>query len=317
MSEKFSDLGTPRRVWAIAAVHGDVDRLATLHDHLAGRFQVRDRLVYLGHYLGVESRTNAAVMDEMLAFRAALLAKAGMEPTDIVYLRGPAEEAWQRLLRLQFAPSPLQALERTLASGVEAYLRLYGVTVQDTKSVARAGSVAITRWTNQLRTAQRCAPGHEALTCVMRRAAQTQAAPDQRRMLFVPAGFDSTRSLEDQADSLWWTSAPFRVAGRAQTLYSRIVRGFNSVNSGPCLDDTAVTLDGGSGRGGPLLCGGFTPNGKLVDLISVGGPGLIESAPYEREAANDVHGTAAFDRRAVETAPAIFTTAPFARTIGA
>lgn len=287
MNEKFAELGAPRRIWAIAAIHGEVDRLATLHDHLAGRFSVRDRIVYLGNYLGVESRTNAAVFDELLAFRAALLSKTGLEPSDIIYLRGPAEEAWQRLLRLQFAPVPLQALEKLLASGVEAYLRLYGVSVNDTKSMARAGSVAITRWTNQLRALQRQAPGHEALTCCMRRAAYAQPALDAEKLLFVPAGFDPSRSLEDQGEALWWTPATFQVSGRTQNIYSRIVRGFDSVNSGAVLQDAAVTLDGGCGRGGPLMCGCFTPAGQLIEVIAAGGPGVLETAPFEREIAND------------------------------
>ncbi|MDX2028599.1 MAG: hypothetical protein SFW62_08180 [Alphaproteobacteria bacterium] len=287
MNEKYADLGNSRRIWAIAAIHGDVDRLATLHDHLATRFAVRDRLLYLGNYLGVESRTNAAVMDEILAFRAAILSKTGIEPSDIIYLRGPTEEAWQQLLRLQFAPSPLQALDRLLASGVEAYLRLYGVSVNDTKSMARAGSLAITRWTNQIRALQRSAPGHEALMCSMRRAALAQPSLDSKKLLFVPAGFDPTRTLEDQGEALWWTSAPFRASGRTENMYSRIVRGFNSVNSGAVLDEAAVTLDGGCGRGGPLVAGCFTPAGKLIELVAVGGQGVLESAPFEREAAND------------------------------
>ena len=289
MNEKFAELGAPRRVWSVAALHGDVDRLATLHDHIASRFQVRDRLVYLGNYTGVESRNNLALFDELLAFRAALLSKTGVEPSDIIYLRGPAEESWQRLLRLQFAPVPTQGLDRALASGVESYLRMYGVSVNDTKSVARAGSMAITRWTNQLRALQRNHCGHESLFCSMRRAAYTHAATDQKRVLFVPAGYDCSRALEDQGESLWWTPVAFRMAGRAQSQYSRIVRGFDSVNSGACLDEGAVTLDGGCGRGGPLLCGNFTTTGKLVDLVAVGGQGALESAPFEREAANDFH----------------------------
>lgn len=307
MNEKFAELGTPRRIWTVAAIHGNVDRLATLHDHLATRFSVRDRLVYLGNYLGVESRHNAAVMDEILAFRAALLCKSGVEPSDIVYLRGPAEEAWQRLLRLQFAPLPHQALEKLLASGVEAYLRLYGVSVSDTRSIARAGSLAITRWTNQLRALQRNTPGHEKLACTTRRAAFTApATADQKRVLFVPANFDASRSLDDQGESLWWTAAPFRVSGRAQAAYSRIVRGFDSVNGGADLDDAAVTLDGGCGRGGPLVCGSFSTTGKINELVVVGGKGAIESGPYEREAANDFH------HDVVEAAPVVRTTAPSA-----
>ena len=287
MNEKFAELGAPRRIWAIAAIHGEVDRLTTLHDHLASRFTVRDRIVYMGNYAGVSTRGGQELFDEILAFRSALLSKPGVEPSDIVYLRGPAEEAWQRLLRLQFAPVPGQALEKLLASGVEAYLRLYGVSVNDTKSMARAGSIAITRWTNQLRTQQRQIPGHEHLFYSMRRAAHAQAQADQKRTLFVPAGFEPTRLLEDQGESLWWTTAPFRVTGRAVGSYNRIVRGFNSVNSGAVLDDTAVTLDGGCGRGGPLMCGCFTPAGHLVEVVAVGGQGVLETTPFKREIAND------------------------------
>jgi hypothetical protein len=289
VNEKFAELGTPRRIWAVAAIHGDVDRLATLHDHIATRFSVRDRLVYLGNYLGVESRNNPAVMEELLAFRCALLAKTGVEPSDITFMRGPAEEAWQRLLRLQFAPLPHQALEKLMASGVEAYLRLYGVSFSESRSIARAGSLAITRWTNHLRALQRNAPGHEKLMFSMRRAAFTNPDKDQKRLLLVPAGFDSSRSLDDQGESLWWTAAPFRVTGRAQSAYNRIVRGFDSVNGGADLDDLAVTLDGGCGRGGPLVCGCLTPSGKLTELLVAGGRGALEASPYEREAANDIH----------------------------
>jgi serine/threonine protein phosphatase 1 len=283
LNEKFSDLGAPRRIWAIAAIHGDIERLSTLHDYLASRFALRDRIVYLGNFLGVESQNNSEIFDELLAFRSALLAKPGIEPYDIVHLRGPAEESWQRLLRLQFAPSPLQTLDKLFASGVETYLRLYGVSVNDTRSMARAGSMAITRWTNQLRGLQRNAAGHEALVCSMRRAAFVNAA-EQKKLLFIPAGFDSTRTLEDQGDSLWWSSAPFSVDGRAQSAYMRIVRGFDSVNNGPCLDDMAVTLDGGCGRGGSLMCGGFTADGRLAELVAVGGRGVLETLPFDDNA---------------------------------
>jgi serine/threonine protein phosphatase 1 len=287
VNEKFAELGSPRRIWAVAAIHGDVDRLSTLHDHIASRFSVRDRLVYLGNYLGVESRTNPAVMEEILIFRSALLCKTGVEASDIVFLRGPAEEAWQRLLRLQFAPLPHQMVEKLLASGVESYLRLYGVSITDTRSVARAGTLAITRWTNHLRSLQRNTPGHEKMMFSMRRAAFSNPNADQKRMLFVPASFDPARSLDEQGESLWWTAAPFSVTGRAQANYSRIVRGFDSVNGGADLDDQAVTLDGGCGRGGPLVCGCFTPAGKLVELVIAQKNGALESLPYEREAAND------------------------------
>lgn len=282
VNEKFVDLGTPRRVWAVAAIHGEKERLAALHDHLALRFATGDRLVYLGNYLGAKASDNAAVMEELLAFRAALLTKPGMEPNDIGHLRGPAEEAWQRLLRLHFAPAPAQTLEKLLDAGVEAYLRLYGVSLNDTRTIIRAGSVAITRWTNQLRNLQRNVPGREAMMCGTRRAATTRAAePGAPRLLFVPAGYEASRSLEDQGDHLWYGAGAFRSDERRT--YARIVRGFDVQRGGLVTEGSAVTLDGGAGRGGPLVCGCFDASGRLREVVAVGGQGAIESLPlYER-----------------------------------
>lgn len=285
LNEKFIDLGAPRRIWAVAAIGGDRERLMALHDHLAARFAIRDRIVYLGNYIGVGAFDNRAVLDELLAFRAALLAKSGMEPSDIVHLRGPAEEAWQRLLRLQFAPAPTQALERYLDFGAEAYLRLYGVSLNDTKSMARAGSVAITRWTNQLRVLQRRALGHEPLVCSLRRAALT-SPEGEGAALFVPAGFDANKSLEDQGDTLWFSGSPYQAPSGQGTkgAVARIVRGFDPMRGGVRTDGAAVTLDGGCGRSGPLMCGCFDANGRLLEMIAVGGKGAVESSRFENVA---------------------------------
>ncbi|MDD5587222.1 MAG: hypothetical protein PHY92_09790 [Alphaproteobacteria bacterium] len=284
MSEKFADLGTPRRVWAVAAIHGDRDRLMALHDHLATRFALGDRLVYLGNYLGVGSPDNEAIIEELLAFRSALLAKPGMEPSDIVHLRGPAEEAWQRLLRLQFAPLPSRMLEQLLKAGVEPYLRLYGIQMNDTKAMARADSVTITRWTNQLRVAQRLAPGHEPLVCCMKRAAVSGTGRDgSPRLLFVPAGFDSRRSLEDQGDNLWFGTDASAAENTSAVFYARIVRGFDPQRGGVVTEGTAVTLDGGCGFGGPLICGSFDAQGNLLEMITVGGQGALDTLPAKDE----------------------------------
>ena len=273
INEKFVDLGAPRRVWVIAAIHGDYERLATLHDNLAKRFGPRDRLVYTGNYLGPHAAKNRAVFEEILAFRSALLSKPGMEPHDIVYLRGPAEEAWQRLLRLQFAPQPVQALEKLVASGVEGWVQLCGVSLNDTRTVARAGSLAITRWTNQLRQAQRMTAGLEAMMCGMRRAA-TLKLPEQSvlsQLLFVPASYDFSRSLEDQGEHLWWSDRPYDPAAYLGDANFKVVRGFDAARGGIQTDGLALTLDGGCGAGGPLVCGCFNAAGQLLEIITVGG----------------------------------------------
>src|SRR5690242_7169626 len=106
-NQKFADLGHPRRIWAVGAVHGEVDRLAALHADLIRRFTPGDRLVYTGNMIG---RGAAAVetLDELLSFRRALIAMPGMLASDVVYLRGSQEEMWQKLLQLQFAPNPAE-----------------------------------------------------------------------------------------------------------------------------------------------------------------------------------------------------------------
>lgn len=284
-NEKFVDLGRPRRVWAVAAIHGDRERLMTLHDHLAGRIAVRDRLVYMGNYLGNGAFDNQAVLEELLAFRSALLAKPGMEPSDIVHLRGPAEEAWQRLLRLQFSPVPAQAIENYLEHGAEAYLRLYGVSLNETRSITRAGSVAITRWTNQLRALQRQGRGHEALVCSLRRAAMTESSGEEaKRVLFVPAGYDVSRRLDDQGDALWFAHTPYTNVCAQHPDLGRIVRGFDPMRAGIHTEGLAVTLDGGCGRGGPLVCGCIASDGRILEIVTIGGKGAIESSRFEDRA---------------------------------
>ena len=127
------------------------------------------------------------------------------------------------------------------------------------------------------------------LICGMRRAALAGVAGRAKKLLFVPAGFDSSRLLEDQNESIWWTSAPFGLSGRAQNSYSRIVRGFDSVNGGAVLDEAG----GDAGRRlGPRRPAGLRllyAAGKLIEIVAVGGQGVLESAPFEREIANDFH----------------------------
>ena len=75
-SAAFAHLGRPRRVWAVAACQGAVERLGRLHLAIAERFQLGDRLVYLGNYLG--GGDPVGTIDHLLAFRTHLLARPGM-----------------------------------------------------------------------------------------------------------------------------------------------------------------------------------------------------------------------------------------------
>ena len=263
-SGKFANLGRPRRIWAIGAIHGEVDRLAVLHEHIAARFRPGDRLVYLGNAIGRGSATGETI-DELLEFRRSLLALPGALVTDAVYLRGAQEEMWQKLLQLQFAPNPGDVLSWMLSQGVDQTLSCYGGRIQDGMVAARTGAVQLTRWTNGLREAMRARPGHPNLFAALKRAAMTEGGG----VLLVSAGIDVRRPLAAQGDSFWWGSADFHQIDSPYEGFSRIVRGYDGGAGGVEVGERTVTLDGGCGRGGTLAAGLFEPDGGILDILEV------------------------------------------------
>ncbi len=263
--EKFALLGRPRRVWAVAACRGEVDRLDRLHQDLADRFALGDRVLYLGNYLG--GGDPIATIDRLLAFRTYLLAAPGMLASDIVYLRGMQEEIWAKLLQIQFAPNPREVLSWMLARGAGVTLEAYGGEARIGLAAARDGAVAINRWTGKLRETVRSYPGHDKFMSVLQRAAVTEDHNGSGKLLFVHAGLDPNRTLNEQGDNFWWDGAGF---DRIESLFEdfrRVFRGADPAGNGVRFDGYAVTLDAGCGSGGPLLAVAVLPDGRIVDTI--------------------------------------------------
>jgi len=252
------------RIWAVAAIHGQADRLAALHRHLAQAFQPGDQLVYLGNYSGHGLAVRDCI-DELLVFRRTLLAKPGVDCGDVVFLRGAQEEMWQKLLQLQFAPNPVQVLQWMVGQGIEPTIEAYGATVEEAILAARDGTLSLTRWTSQLRQNLRSYDGHNALMSVLRHAAFTT----QSSALFVHAGIDPQRPLSAQSDSFWWGAAGFDALNEPYAGYQRVIRGFDRRHPGLVESPFSVTLDGGCGFGGTLLAGLFGPGGHLITSIEV------------------------------------------------
>ena len=261
---RFAILHGAQRVWAIGAVHGEVERLQALHETLENRFVEGDRLVYLGNFMGYGSNV-VQTQDALLRQRIAFLARPGMDPGYIAYLRGGQEEMWRKLLQLQFAPEPCEVLEWMLVQGVEATLMAYGQNAQDGRAACRGGALSIAKWTTRLRSAMHSHPGHEQLMSVLRRAAYTANG----ELLFVAAGIDPGRPLGQQGDTLWWGSGYFIEAGQSYAGYKRVVRGIARSLEGIDLDSYAASLDGGCGRGGSLVAACFTVEGVTADWIEV------------------------------------------------
>jgi serine/threonine protein phosphatase 1 len=260
--DKFAVLRKCRRVWAVAAIHGEAARLEALHRELETRFSAGDRLVYLGNYLGHGADVRGT-LDALLAFRRELIARPGMFAADVAYLRGSQEEMWQKLLQLQFAPNPREVFAWMIEHGAGPTLVAYGGDIQQGFVCTRDGPLAITRWTGKLRTAMQGLPGHYALMSALRRAAYT----DDGALLFVHAGLDADRPLSAQSDSLWWGPGSFGKLDRAYGGFIRVVRGFERGHAGIRTDQFTASIDGGCGFGGPLIAACFDNRGDVVDVI--------------------------------------------------
>ena len=270
-NQRFVDLGRPRRIWAVAAIHSEVKRLVRLHDDLGTRFRPGDRLVYLGNLIG---RTPHALetIEELLMFRRALMAVPGLMVSDIVYLRGGQEEMWQKLLQLQLAPNPREIMAWMLSQGLGATLESYGANPDQAAEVARDTARNIARFTGGLRETMRRAPGHEALFSALRRAAFTgspEAVPEggEPGVLFVSAGFDAARAFDAQGDAFWWGGGPFARIDAPYGGFARVVRGHDPVRGGFAMTRHTMTIDAGCGFGGPLVCACISPGGELLESL--------------------------------------------------
>ena len=259
----FATLRAGTRVWAVPAIHGEVEALAALHRELDHAFAVGDQLVYLGNYTGHGERARETI-DELLLFRRRLLARPGMDVEHIVYLRGAQEEMWQKLAQVHFAPNPREVLKWMEGEGLGPTVAAYGGRMQEGHGSARDGILALTRWTSKLAANFRGHDGHTQLMSALQHAAYTE----DQSLLFVHAGLDTQRPLSEQRDSFWWGGAGFGAIDAPYENYRRIVRGYDRRHGGFAETEFAITLDAGCGFGGPLVAGLFNPGGAFEGTLS-------------------------------------------------
>lgn len=266
-TDKIAVLRHPQRVWAIGAAHGEAAKLARLHRDIAERYRYGDRLVYLGNVLG-RGPDPAGAIDQVLAFRRAVIGTKGMFAGDVAILRGAQEEMWQKLLQLQLALNPVEVLSWMLDQGVAATLASYGGCAADGLAAARSGAPACARWTAALRDAVHGRGGHTHFLSALRRAAVTDPKDDSgAALLFVAAGLDVSRPLAAQKDSYWWPTPGFERIGAPYGDFARIIRGFDNKAAGLIEGLFTLSLDGGAGRGGQLLAVCLDAAGAVVETL--------------------------------------------------
>jgi serine/threonine protein phosphatase 1 len=263
-NEIFARLDGASRVWAVAAIHGEANRLRALHEQLLPRLLTGDRVVYLGNFLGRGPEITATI-DELLIARAKILCVPGMEPRDIAYLRGAQEEMWDKMLQIQFAPNPREVLEWMYGQGVGATLEAYGGDPEIGRRYARDGAVALTQWTMGLRDGMRNHPGHTVLMGELKRAA---IALDLGLVL-VNAGVDRNLELSEQRDAFWWGGDNFAADDAPFLEFNLVVRGFDPAHRGKAIGNHLATVDGGCGWGGTLNAACIGANSDFVDWIEI------------------------------------------------
>ena len=260
----FACLEGAKRVWAVGAIHAEAQALRALHELLEPRFGRGDRLVYLGNYLGPGSGC-LETLDELLSFRRRLLMLPGMEPQDIVYLRGAQEEMWTKLLQIQFATDPNAVLDWMLDQGIAAPIDAYGGDPEAARQCFREGTLAVTRWTGDLLARIHAQPGHSQILGALRRAAYTENG----ELLLVHAGVDPGRPVTEQGDTFWWGSGHFDEIEKSYAGFRKVIRGYDRARRGVVIGPFAATIDGGCGFGGTLSAACFGLDGETLDRIDV------------------------------------------------
>ncbi len=261
----FIDIGRPRRVWSVSAIHGEVSRLVAVHDYLMDALAPGDRIIYHGNYSGYGAQS-ASTIDEILTFRRLVLAMPGMKAGDLVYLRGGQEEMLQKLLYLQYAPKPVETLLWMLGHGMSATLESYGHSPHEGIVAAQEGIMPLGRWTAKIRDSIRRAAGHEIFSTHLHRAAYVMQ-DDAMPILFVNAGIDPARALDEQGDHFWWTDRDFNAIDTPYSPFEKVIRGYDPRHRGLHINCVTATIDGGCGFGGRLVCAGFGPDGDVFDAI--------------------------------------------------
>lgn len=268
---KFSNLGHPRRIWTISAIHGEVDKLYAIHDTLFDKCRPGDRIVYTGNYFGGRHGFPIATMDELLSFRRRLLAQPGMMADDFVYLRGLQEELWSKLLQIQFAPSARDVVEWMACRypEMDSMLQAYGSSLENASRVAREGVLPLTRWTGFMRDQIRRHAGHEKFFTVLRRAAFTEhGSSNDNNILFVHAGLNPGLSLTAQGDHFWWSAKGFNHMTSPYLPFRTVIRGHDPEKNGIHIGNVSISLDGGCGHGGELVLAELSGKGDVLGLLA-------------------------------------------------
>ncbi len=261
---RFAVLNNKKRIWAIAAIHGELDKLKALHGQLANHFLPGDALIYTGNIMG-RGPDVAGCLDEVLNFRRLVILQDDAELDDVIFLRGCQEEMVYKLRHLPFAKEPEEVLHWMANQGVENTLKAYGTSCEEGLRAAKNGMQGVSDWMNTLKAEMHRHDGHEQYLDALKRAAYTS----DKKLLFVNANVVSDMPLDAQSDAFWWGTQEFRDLDHPYSGFERTVRGYDHRQQGFHMAKHQLCIDEGCGFGGKLACVCFEASGALIHRLEV------------------------------------------------
>ncbi len=87
-------------------------------------------------------------------------------------------------------------------------------------------------------------------------------------MLFVHAGLNDKKPLEEQGDHLWWAGEKFQQIENAYEPFRKVIRGYDPEHKGMQMNCVTATIDDGCGFGGNLICAAFAKDGEILDVLA-------------------------------------------------
>lgn len=269
LSNSIVDIGSPNKIWAIPSLHADIEGLVNIHDQLLERFEAGDKVVYLGNYTGYGHHP-IETLNELLTFRRIILSIRGVFPNDLIYLRGGQEEIFEKLWQLHYAPDAEKVLLWMLGNGLTTTLEACGVSTHEALEAVRYGSRYMSQWIGKTRKYIRQQIDYDAFYINMKRAATRSSqdnSPEQSNILFVNAGFDQNKELNNQADSFWWSGDEFDNYKASFDSFDWVIRGYDPKHRGIFIRKSYATLDNGAGFGGQLISAALDSKGDIIDYI--------------------------------------------------
>ncbi|MBY0427932.1 MAG: hypothetical protein K2Q32_01800 [Alphaproteobacteria bacterium] len=272
--ERLAALGRPQRIWVVGSIYGRYGALCQLHDVLTQRLKAKDRIVYLGNYLGEHSHWTGegpALIDELVTFRNSVIAIPGLFANDITFLHGRGEDLLQEALRLPFQKNPGAWLLEAKRHGLECYTAAYGGF--DIEGVAQSGLIGMNKWNHHIKKTIASYAGHAEFFKELKTAAYTQYRKKQNDMAFVPAGLHPHYSLNVQHELLCWPEEDIHTL-TAYSPFARIVRGQAMRQITPERHRYVLTLDDGrcspgGDIGGNLYAACISYQGQILEWLEL------------------------------------------------